>query len=409
MSFGNGPRIAIYSQDGYGLGHLRRNSVIGQHLLEEMPKSKVLLFADSPVAPFFQLPEGMDHIKLPSIKKVRAGKWQPTHLRIRVRDLQRMRAELLCNALQSYRPDLVLVDHMPHGSQGELIPALMKIKQVFPRCRLVLGLRDILDAQEVIKRVWQTEGAYDALRKYYDCILIYGSREIFDTAQTYSISPPLQGIHYCGYVAKQVPVRFTPQGLRASGQKFVFVSAGGGADGAFLMRNYLRAVRLLGPRANFHTLMALGANSPQRLSEKLIAKAQALPVEIVPYVGDSLSVIAAADLVVCMGGYNTLSEVLHLRKKALVVPRSGPSAEQKMRCALFAERGLIDVLNPEDLTPQNLAKRLLIDLARDDYPAHDKGLATTGGKQAATCLMELMNKRVELTNKRVKKVYVAAV
>jgi predicted glycosyltransferase len=402
MSSVNAPRIAIYSQDGYGLGHLRRNSVIGQHLLEEMPRSKILLFADSPVAPFFQLPEGMDHIKLPSIKKVRAGKWQPTHLRIRLRDLQRMRAELLCNALQSYRPDLLLVDHMPHGSQGELIPALIKVKQAFPKCSLVLGLRDILDAREVIMRVWQTEGAYDALRKYYDCILIYGSREIFDTAGTYQIAQPLNGIHYCGYVAKQVPLRLTSQGFRTAGQKFVYVSAGGGADGAFLMRNYLRAIRLLGPRANFITLMALGANSPQHLTEKLIAKAQALPVEVVSYVGDSLSVIAAADLVVCMGGYNTLSEVLHLRKKALVVPRSGPSAEQRMRCALFAQRGLIDVLDPEDLTPQNLAKRLLIDLARDDYPANDKGLETTGGKRAAACLMELMNKRV-------KKVYAAAV
>jgi len=69
MSANSCPRIAIYSQDGFGLGHLRRNSVIGQHLLEALPKSKVLLFADSPVAPFFQLPQGMDHIKLPSIKK----------------------------------------------------------------------------------------------------------------------------------------------------------------------------------------------------------------------------------------------------------------------------------------------------------------------------------------------------
>lgn len=394
MSSNNCPRIAIYSQDGFGLGHLRRNSVIGQHLLDAMPRSKVLLFADSPVAPFFQLPPGMDHIKLPSIKKIRAGRWQPTHLHIRLRQLQRMRAELLSNALLNYRPDLILVDHMPHGSQGELLPAIKKVKQTFRKCRLVLGLRDILDAQEVIMRVWHTEGAYEALRQYYDSILIYGSREIFDTAEIYRISPPKDGIHYCGYVAKQVPSQPTPLGFRTTGRKFVFVSAGGGADGAFLMRNYLRAVRLLGARANFHTLMALGANSPSRLTEKLIAKAEALPVEIVPYVGDSLSLIAAADLVVCMGGYNTLSEVLHLGKKALVVPRSGPSAEQKMRCALFAARGLIDVLNPEDLTPQNLAKRLLIDLAREDYPAHDKRLDTNGGRLAATRLTELIHTRV---------------
>jgi len=395
MSSNHCPRIAIYSQDGFGLGHLRRNSVIGQHLLDAMPRSKVLLFADSPVAPFFQLPPGMDHIKLPSIKKVRAGKWQPTHLRIQIKHLQRMRAELLSNALQNYRPDLVLVDHMPHGSQGELLPALKKLKQTIRGCSLVLGLRDILDAQEVILRVWQAEGAYEALREYYDSILIYGSREIFDTAATYCISPPAYGIHYCGYVAKDSSAEAASPRFRPSAQKFVFVSAGGGADGAFLMRNYLRAVRLLGQRANFFTLMALGANSPPRLTEKLIAKAQALPIEIVSYVGDSLSVIAAADLVVCMGGYNTLSEVLHLGKKALVIPRSGPSAEQRMRCELFSKLGLIDVLNPEDLTPQNLAKRLLLDLSRNDYPHADSQVDTNGGRRAASCLINLLHTKVK--------------
>jgi predicted glycosyltransferase len=392
MSLRSYPRIAIYSQDGFGLGHLRRNSVIGQHLLEEMPKSKILLFADSPVAPFFALPEGMDHIKLPSIKKVRAGKWQPTHLHMRIADLQRIRAELLRNALKNYQPDLILVDHMPHGSQGELLPSLKMLKQLFPRCSVVLGLRDILDAQDVIRHVWEVEGAYEALREYYGCILIYGTRDVFDTASTYQISTPAKGIHYCGYVANNQPtVKYVPQN---SGKKLVFVSAGGGADGAFLLRNYVRAVRLLGPRANFHTLMAVGASSPTRLREKLTAKAERLPIDIVNFVDNSLSVIAAADLVVCMGGYNTLSEVLHLKKKALVVPRSGPSSEQRMRSALFAGRGLIDALNPEEVTPENLAARLLADLARDDFPAHDENIDTTGGQRAASCLMELMNARL---------------
>jgi predicted glycosyltransferase len=398
MSSNNCPRIAIYSQDGYGLGHLRRNSVIGQHLLEAMPRSKILLFADSPVAPFFQLPRGMDHIKLPSIKKISAGKWQPTHLHIQVRHLQRMRAELLSNAFQNYQPDLVLVDHMPHGSQGELIPALKTLKQSFPRCNLVLGLRDILDAREVIRRVWKTEGAYDTLRQYYDCILIYGSQKVFDTARVYRLSPPLKGIHYCGYIAKESPARPLGETLQhspASGKKFVFVSAGGGADGAFLMRNFLRAMRLIGPNVNFNTLMALGANSPIQLEQKLAAKAKGLPVQIVPYVADSLSIIAAADLVVCMAGYNTLSEVLHLRKKALVVPRSGPSAEQRIRSTMLAKRGLIDVLYPEYLTPEMLAVRLLANLERSDYPALDQGLDTTGGKQAAAHLIELINGTVK--------------
>ena len=102
-----------------------------------------------------------------------------------------------------------------------------------------------------------------------------------------------------------------------------------------------------------------------------------------------------------MAGYNTVSEVLHLRKKALVVPRSGPSAEQRMRCALLAERELIDVLYPEEVTPENLARRLLADLVREDYPSHDACVDTTGGRRAANLLMELINGKA-------KKAYAAA-
>src|SRR5919198_3517667 len=87
-------RIAIYSQDGFGLGHLRRSTHIGRCLLEAAPESAVLLFADSPVAPFFALPEGMDCVKLPSILKVDAGEWRPTSLPVSTADLQRLRSGL---------------------------------------------------------------------------------------------------------------------------------------------------------------------------------------------------------------------------------------------------------------------------------------------------------------------------
>ena len=167
-----GRRVAIYSQDSLGLGHLRRNIVIGETLLKARQDSNVLLFADSPVAPFFQVPERMDHIKLPSIRKVAAGSWEATRLSMDDRELIRLRADLLCNVLQNFRPDLLLVDHMPGGAQGELLPALKALKQTRPACAVVLGLRDILDAPDVTQRVWEVEGAYDALHRYYDRILL---------------------------------------------------------------------------------------------------------------------------------------------------------------------------------------------------------------------------------------------
>src|SRR5438093_7371707 len=157
-------RIAVYSQDGLGLGHLRRNIQICKEFLKQTPEAEceALLIADSPCAPFFQLPEGVDHIKLPSIRKVNAGQWQPTRLRISTPEVRQLRAVLLHDAFVNYRPNLVLVDHMPGGAQGELIPALKGLKKARPDCAIVLGLRDILDTQQVIARVWQTEGAYRA-------------------------------------------------------------------------------------------------------------------------------------------------------------------------------------------------------------------------------------------------------
>src|SRR5881396_1532309 len=156
------------------------------------------------------------------------------------------------------------------------------------------------------------------------------------------------------------------------------------------------AVRLLGPRAVFETLMAVGVNAPPEIRRELEAEARGLPVRLVSHVDDSLSQIAAADLVVCMAGYNTLSEVLFLKKKALVVPRSGPSAEQRMRAELFAARHLVDMLDPNDLAPETLAERLIADLERNDYPAGGDAVPMDGARHAADRLMEAVDRLVQV-------------
>lgn len=385
-------RTAIYSQDSLGLGHLRRNTLIGATLLDASLDSSVLLFADSPVAPFFKLPARMDHVKLPSIRKISAGYWQPTALQMDEKELLRMRADLLRDALLAFRPDLLLVDHMPGGARGELLPALESLTRANPDCSVVLGLRDILDAPAVTRRVWTSEGGYDAIRRYYRRILIYGSKDVFSTCSTYRLPVPSLGIDYCGYVVNQEKVEDADEVRRVIGLpgRYVFVSAGGGGDGLMLMRTYVKAIRLLGSRADFASLVALGANAPPETRPELEATARGLPIRIVPYVDDAPRHIAAADLVVCMAGYNTLSEVLFLKKKALVVPRAGPSAEQRTRARLFAQKQLIDVLDPAELTPTTLARRLLEDLERSNFPAADGRPPMNGAREAALRLVETL-------------------
>src|SRR5437879_11955702 len=87
--------IAMYSPENVGLGHLRRNILIGRQLMEEAGDANVLLFANSPVAPFFELPDGMDLVKLPSVRKISAGNWEPARLRMDKELLKTLRADLL--------------------------------------------------------------------------------------------------------------------------------------------------------------------------------------------------------------------------------------------------------------------------------------------------------------------------
>ena len=65
--------IMTYSQDGYGLGRMRRNSTIAASIMRQMQHSSVLMLVGSPVRAFFELPPGVDFIKVPSIIKVAAG------------------------------------------------------------------------------------------------------------------------------------------------------------------------------------------------------------------------------------------------------------------------------------------------------------------------------------------------
>ena len=88
-------------------------------------------------------------------------------------------------------------------------------------------------------------------------------------------------------------------------------------------------------------------------------------------------------------GYNTLAEVLRVGRRALVVPRAGSSAEQRMRSQLFLERGLVDVVFPEELSPQRLAERMLDGLERNGSTTAAARVDTSGLRNVAGHLLRL--------------------
>ena len=355
-------RILLYTQDSFGLGHLRRATNIANALVARRPDVSVLMIVDSPVAPFFDLAPNIDFVKLPTVVKIGAGVFRTGCMGVAYEDVRAMRANLIKEIVQRFVPDVALVDHMPGGANRELLPALRAIRRRGLPTRMVLGLRDIIDRPEVTREVWKREGVYRAMERGYQRVLVYGSPEVFATASEYRIERVMgERVQYCGYVcnldAVEEPARVREK-LGLTDEPVVVVMAGGGADAFELMRTYLEAARLLGERRAFATLMVTGPFMPEHERKALRDRARELGVQVKTSVGDSLSQINAADVVVSMCGYNTMSEILRFAKRAVVVPRRGPSAEQTMRARLFQRAGWCDVVEPDAFGAASLAAAL---------------------------------------------------
>jgi len=400
LDAGGRPRLLVYSQDGLGLGHLRRTSNLIAQMLAYRPEVAVLTVSDSPLGRFFPTAGNHDYLKLPSIRKAGPGDWNALALPVPFPEVLSLRRELLRVAALRFRPDVVLVDHMPHGAMGELLPTLEALRPT--GARIVLGLRDILDAPEVIRRRWSVEGAYEAVNRYYDRVLVYGSRNVFDVPVEYGWPPEAAArLAYCGYVcppqvpaaeARRVRARLlaalTP-GVPAG--KLVVATAGGGADAYALFRELVAATPYLLKEHPCGIVLIAGPFLPQAEYDELRRRATGLPVQVYRSVANAATYICAADVVVSMAGYNTTVEILRSRRPGLLVPRRGPSAEQRLRAGLLAARGWVRSLDPEYVDTDAMTASVVQALTETGEPDERSAPDLAGGSVAASALLELLD------------------
>lgn len=393
-----GLRILIYSQDGYGLGHLRRTGLIAEKLLELHPDSTVLTLSDSPLKQFFKLPVKHTYIKLPTIIKKAPGVWRPVNPSLEINEVFSIRRKLISTSISTFQPQLILVDHMPHGAMGELLPHLQYLKRKCLNARIVLGLRDILDAPEVICKRWKAEGAYNAVAHYYDLVLVYGQQEIYDLSEQYQFPWHVkERVRYCGYICNpdhldrhENAIRATYLAQTGPGTKLMIAMAGGGADGYPVMRTLIEALPVVLKRFSIVLVLITGPFQPADLRQQLKAQAQFLPVHVLPAVRESADYLQAADLVVAMAGYNTTAEILSSGKPAILIPRSGPSAEQRTRSRLFMEQKWVTMIEPSELSKDRVAAAVIQSLTEEEKKCGDNQPDLNGLSTAVHHLQALL-------------------
>src|SRR2546425_348449 len=132
-------RIAFYSHDTMGLGHMRRNLLLAQALKHSRLQAVVLMIAGAREASLVTGAAGVDCVALPSLQKDGQGQYHPRHLDVPLPELLALRAKTACAALEAFDPDVLIVDNVPRGAVRELDPVLESLRARH-RTRLVLGL-----------------------------------------------------------------------------------------------------------------------------------------------------------------------------------------------------------------------------------------------------------------------------
>ena len=364
-------RLLIYSHDTFGLGNIRRIMNIATYLHRAIPDLSILIVTGSPMIQSFRIPKGVDYIKLPCLSRTENEGYSAKYLDSKIGEVIRLRSDLILSAVLNFKPDLMLIDKKPYGIKHELRETLNLVKGYLPNTRTILLLRDILDAPATTTKAWEDNGYYEAVKSLYDLVLVLGTPDIFDPRAEYGFPiSASEKVEFCGYLQPQALLRDRDAIRRElqveRDERLILVTAGGGEDGHALLQTYTQTLQHMPPRARIRSLIVTGPemSEPQRnlLSQSVLR----FPgVRMLEFTNDLPSYMNASDLVVSMGGYNTVCEILGLKKRAIIVPRVRPVEEQWIRAERMASLDLLTTIHPDLLTPQGLLDTILVEISSD--------------------------------------------
>ena len=383
-------KIIQYCQHVLGIGHLFRSLEIARALSAH----EVILVTGGPPVET-DLPEHVREFRLPDLQMDQNFKGLfSTAQDLTIEQVKEERQKQLLALFENEKPELFLVELYPFGRKAfrfELEPVLkaLREKRLGP-CRVISSVRDILVEKD-------DHGKHEArvvktLNRYFDGVLVHGDPDLVEIRETFAPFDEIEiPVEYTGYIAPR-PLPDTGSRMRQNlgvtdRDKLILASAGGGNVGAPLLSSVIQAFSHLANkncRLQVFSGPFLSPNEFDSLKELAGQNAQ-----VDRFTADFGSWLAAADLSVSMGGYNTTMNLLAARVPALLWPFS-QNREQRLRAQRLAERGLLTVLQDTDLQPERLAAMMEHMLSQSTRPTATINL--DGAATTAACIEDWVTK-----------------
>ena len=316
---------------------MRRSRTLASALTQSGVAESAIILTGSPVAGRFTFPPAVDHVRLPGVKKLADGSYISQTAGMDIDATTALRSALIESTIEQYNPDLLVVDKEPTGFRGELTDVLARLRDGH-HTRIVLGLRDVLDEPEVLAAEWERKRAVEAIEAFYHEVWVYGVKSVYDPTIGLPLSDRVRAATYwTGYLRRSIvdeaEVPDTP---------YILVTPGGGGDGAAMVDLVLSAYEQ-DPTLAPHAVLVYGPFLSGETRERFETRVHALGGRVRSTGFDSRiePLFAAAEGVICMGGYNTFCELLSFDQRAVIVPRTEPRLEQWIRAHRAEELGLV--------------------------------------------------------------------
>jgi predicted glycosyltransferase len=360
-------KILIYCQHVLGVGHFFRTLEICRALTGH---DVVLVTGGSPVDA--GLPAHVREIRLPGLmmdedfKALHAAGDGPS-----VEEIKAERRDRFMDIVREEAPELMLVELYPFGRKKfrfELDPVLKAIRSgELPPCQVVCSLRDIL--VEKADTASYEERVVSTLNRYFDAVLIHADPELVRLEETFSRLDDIElPMVYTGFVTPRPPAgareRMRKELWLSPDTALIVASAGGGKVGGPLLEAAVHAVGRLD-----HDVRLQVFTGPF-MEDEIVSRLRSVSdsrIVVERFTPDFLSWLAAADLSISMGGYNTTMNLLAARTPSLIWP-FGQNREQRLRAERIARHGGLELLSDEDLEPARLAERITAVLNRRERP-----------------------------------------
>ncbi|MBT8346215.1 MAG: glycosyltransferase [Desulfofustis sp.] len=358
----------MYSHDTYGLGHIRRTMAIANHL--RGTNTNILILTGSPLAGRFALPSQVDFVRIPGMIKKTNDEYRSLSIKIEDQQALSIRTNIILATAQTFKPDLFIVDKEPLGLKREVLPTLEWFKQTTFRTRTILGLRDILDDPSVIVTDWQERDIYSYLELLYDEIWVYGNQQVYDPVSLYRFPEGIKDrVVFTGYIPRikkhgNVRKKIRRRYRIMPNDTFLLVTTGGGGDGYDVLDKFVDMHDYFPTTLPFKSLIITGPFMPKRKREEIKKRGKVYGIKTLPFHSRLEELMQAADLVISMGGYNTICEILTQQTPALIIPRETPRKEQLIRAQCLKSEGLIDYLGWHEISPQKLREKIFSILDR---------------------------------------------